>query len=226
MILTFLPVRSDEDFVILKPSKYSEAKKDSPEKLVELRDFVAKNAKELDQNASLVSIDEFAAKVLPDAMKKHIVLENWITIRDRVLESFLKDYPMLVFALERNRLVQADEHIRRSRIEYEDRRFDQAIKDGAFACEAMLNIYYRKNFGKSPDRLNLEDLLSKMRDIIQEELGPEVFSDLEFIRKWRNTVSHPQEFEIVVDKQKALQVVARAEMSIELFKNLLNPFSP
>jgi HEPN domain-containing protein len=217
-----IPLEGDQNFVIAKPSEYKKAKKEFPEKLLELKDVLPK----MNKNASLVSVDEFVAKVLPDSEKKHVILENWITIRDRVLEGILKEYPLLILALEKNRLVQADDSIRKSRRDYEDEKFDDAIKAAAFACEAILYVYYRKNYGKIPGRpYGLEDLLSSMSDKILEELGQEVIYDLQFIRKWRNMVTHPQEFEVVVEKKDALQVVARAEMSIELFKNLLNPFS-
>jgi HEPN domain-containing protein len=216
-----IPLEGDKTIVIAKPSEYKDAKKECPSRLVELR----KNVTGMNPNASFLSTDEFVARLIQDPNKKVLILENWVNIRDKVFEGILKEYPMLVFALEKNRLIQAEDNIRKARRDYEDTKFDDAIKAAAFACEAILYVYYHKNFGKLPNRpYGLEDLLSSMNDKIQEDLGEEVIFDLQFIRKWRNKVTHPQDFQVIVENKDALQVISRAELSIELLKDLLNPY--
>jgi HEPN domain-containing protein len=176
------------------------------------------------QPASLVSVDGFVAEVIPDPEKKHIIFENWIMIREKVLKSFLKEYPVLVFALEQKRISQAEILLKQSRREFEDGKFDHVVTDSAKACEALLNVLYHKNYGEAPFHLEFGDFLYRMKELIETELGSLVYTDLDFIRYWRNLVVHPQEYEITLDKKTAFQVIARSEMFYELFKNVLNPF--
>lgn len=210
-----------QNFVIIKPSEYKKAKKDSPEQLRNLRETLPK----LKKNAFLVSVDEFVAKFISDPEKKQVVLENWEAIRERVLEALLKDYPMLVLALENNQVSQAEDFLKRSRRLLEDGDLDHAVIDAARACEALLNVLYHKNYGKAPVRLELGDFLSTMRADIETELGLEVYNDLEYVRRWRNLVVHPQESKFTLEKNTVLQIVARSEMFHELLSNiLLKPF--
>jgi len=212
------PLRPNcQNFVIVEPSEYKKAKKVSPEKLRELRETLPR----VNEQASFVSIDEFVAKFIADPEKKQIVLENWVTIRERVLEALLKGNPIIVLALENTQIRNAEDLLKQSRRLLEDGDLDHAVIDAVRACEALLNVLYHKNFGKAPERLELGDFISTMRTEIQTEFGVEVYNDLEYIRRWRNLVVHLEEAGSTLEKNTALQVVARTEMFHELLNNIL-----
>ena len=59
----------------------------------------------------------------------------------------------------------------------------------------------------------------------EEEFGENVYTDLKFIRDWRNKVSHPEHIISPPDGAEALQVIKRADMFCDLFKEMFKPFS-
>jgi hypothetical protein len=204
------------NLVIIKPSVYKKAKQDSPEKLQMLRETLPK----LEENVSLVSVDELVAKFIPEPEKKQIVVQNWEAIRERVLEALLKDYPMMVLALENDRLAQAEELLKQSRRRLEDGDLDHAVLDAARACEALLNVLYHKNRGKS-EPLQFGELLGFLKADIETDLGPEVYSDLEYIRRCRNPDVHIPQRVVFLEKNMVLQVVVRSELFHEVLSDML-----
>jgi hypothetical protein len=109
---------------------------------------------------------------------------------------------------------------------FEDEKLDLSIRDAGLACETLLNIWYHKHYGKLPDRKTFGPLLEELREIIQSDLGTLTYSDLEFIKDWRNKIEHPQPDNYTLDKKTALQVLARSETFSSALSRLLNPFKP
>jgi HEPN domain-containing protein len=209
---------SCQNCVVVHPATYKEVKKLKPEKFAEVKEVLDK------ENVLLLSTDEFAGRFIPNTEKKNIVLENWIVLRNKVLDTLHKEWPILVYALKTKQLSNIDEQINLARREYEENRFEHSIRDAGLACEALLSILYYRDKGKEPDRLTFDELLYSTKDLIEQEFGLLVHSDLEFVREWRNRVSHPQKEEVTLDRKTALQVIRRSEMFHELFKATFKPF--
>lgn len=209
---------SCQNYIVIHPVTYKSVKKLQPKKFEEVREDLAK------ENVLLLSIDEFVGRFIPNTEKKHIVLENWIALRDKILQRLHKQWSILVIASKAKQLSKIDERFRLARGEYEKNQFEHSIRDAGLACEALLSILYYRDKGKEPDHLTFNDLLYSIKDLIEREFGSLVHSDLEFIRDWRNKVSHAQKTEYTLDRATALQVVKRSEMFYELFKTTFTPF--
>lgn len=231
MPLGFLVAKSEEEwlvagsidpscknYIVVHPVTYSQAKEKHPDKLRELRNALS------DENVSLLSTDEFVGRFAPDTERKHILLENWCAIRDTVLENLRKEFPIVVYASKIQQLMQTGERLKASRRECEACDLEHAIRDAGFACESLLSVLYYKEKGKEPENLTFNDLLISVKEVIETEFGPLVYSDLEFIRDWRNIVSHPQKTAYALDSKITLQVVSRSEIFYELFKHAFRPF--
>jgi len=209
---------SCKNYIVVHPATYREAKKKYPDKLMELHGTLS------EESVSLLSVDEFVGRFVSDTERKHILLENWCAIRDAVLESLHKEFPMLVYASKIQQLVQTGERLKASRREFEAGNLEHAIRDAGFACETLLSILYYREKGKEPENLTFNDLLSSVKEVIETEFGSLVYHDLEFIRDWRNVVSHPQKKAYTLDSNITLQVISRSEVFYELFKHAFRPF--
>jgi hypothetical protein len=207
------------NFIVVHPETFKDAKKADPNKLDKLRNWLSK------ENVALVSIDEFAHKFASPKEKKAI-LKEWVSIRNGSLEDLEKENPIVVYALQRNRIVEIEEHLKKSRRELEDGDFENSIRDASFASESLLYVLYHKNHGKEPtEDLTFNQLLCSEKEMIISQLGALVHADLEFIRDWRNNVSHPKKDLRLLDKKTVLEVVYRSEGFYQLVKSSIYPFS-
>lgn len=168
----------------------------------------------------ILSTGEFVAKFIPNTDKRHIIEENWKSLRKKIVQNLQKKWPILIFATHEQQLSDVNEQIRTSRIKYETRSFGDAIKDAGVACEGLLQILYSvyisRNRKKSTAELEFYDLLCSLKEVLNEDFGSNIWQDLDFIRIWRNNVVHPGKEK--PDGAITLQVITKAELFNELFK--------
>jgi hypothetical protein len=213
---------SCSNYILVDPATFKRTRRDSAERLKNLHDLL------LSENILLVSVDEFADKFI-SRDKKDSELENWISVRNQTLEHLLKKNPILVIALEWEKLNDVEVHLKASRQEYENAAtrtdFEHAIRDATYACEALLQILYHKYFGReAPSNFTWDDLLNSLEETIKSEFITLVYSDLKFLQNWRNYVSHPKDKIPVLNRNIAFQVVNRSQAFYESVKASLNQF--
>lgn len=164
----------------------------------------------------ILSTGEFVARFIPDSEKRHVVEENWMSLRRKIVENLQKEYPILIKSIHEQELSEVDDRIRASRLKYENLLFDDAIKDAGVACESLLQVLYSIFVSKKTvGELTFHDLQCALREVLIEKFGSIVYGDLEFIRNWRNNVVHPSRQE--PNDAITLQVITRAELFHKLF---------
>lgn len=164
----------------------------------------------------ILSTGEFVAKFIPDSEKRHVVEENWKSLRRKIVENLRKKYSILIKSIHEQELSEVDKRIRASRLKYESLLFDDAIKDAGVACEGLLQVLYSIFVSKKTvGELTFNDLQCALREVLTEKFGSIVYGDLEFIRNWRNNVVHPGRQE--PNDAITLQVITRAELFHKLF---------
>jgi len=205
------------NYIVIHPVTYGLVKEKRPKDFQELRSLLA------EENVPLLSTDEFAHRFIPQSQKKYVTLENWISIRDRVLEKLHKNWRILISASKMEQLAEVSKLFRDAHAEYEQQHFAHAIMDVGRGCEALLGILYYMEKGKEPEpNMGFNDLLDSVKDMIEGEFGKNVFDDLAFIRDWRNKVAHPNI--VLPTATVTLQVMRRSEIFYELFKGVFKPF--
>lgn len=165
----------------------------------------------------ILSTGEFVAKFIANHERRHMIEENWNSLRERIVQNLQKKWPILIGATHEQQLSDANERIREARIKYETRSFGDAIKDAGVACESLLQILYSVYVPKTPvEELNFYDLLCALKEFLSEEFGSSIYQDLDFVRIWRNNVVHAGREK--PDSAITLQVITRAELFNKLFK--------
>jgi hypothetical protein len=165
----------------------------------------------------ILSTGEFVAKLIPDNEKRHLIEENWNSLREKIVKDLRKKWPILIFAADAQQISETSELIRKSRIKYETHSFEDAIKDAGIACESLLQILYSVYVSKkTTEELEFYELLCALKEVLAEKFGSNIYQDLDFVRTWRNNVVHPKREK--PDEAITLQVVTRAELFNELFK--------
>lgn len=201
--------KSDTNYIVVHPSTYYEAKL----KFKELNNYLYE---QLGQRIILTS-DEFLHKFIPGKKEKEVALEEWVLIREEILGNVRKDWPNLIFATHSKLLSKMVEKISSAEGKYRlgPPHYSDAIKDAALACEGLLNVLNDvinpKQSARTPRYV---ELLFGLKEIIKERFGENMFSDLDYIRKCRNEVSHPTPEE--PDGLITFQVVTRAKMFYDL----------
>ncbi|MEM3365384.1 MAG: hypothetical protein QXM93_03070 [Candidatus Methanomethyliaceae archaeon] len=164
----------------------------------------------------LLSTGEFTSKIIPNDIERHVVEQNWASLRDNILEQLQKEWPILVFATQKQQFEVAEERIYKAKVKHEAKEFEEAIMNAGVCCESLLQIYYSMYYSKKLYKNEFYDLLCTLKDIITEKFGECIYNDLDFIREWRNKVVHPSpEKPSEID---SLQILRKAELFYELFK--------
>jgi hypothetical protein len=158
---------------------------------------------------------------LPDEFIKADIekaLGNWVTLRNRALEEFKIDYPVLVKALERKEFETIDKKLKKAGRACEDGRFEDAVKDAGSACESLLDILYHRVNGKPKPKEPIGRTLGMLKTNMEGMFGAPVYHDLNFIISTRNDATHPRTLPIEITKRTALQVIERTKIFYELLK--------
>lgn len=165
----------------------------------------------------VLSTGEFVAKFIPNHEKRHIIEENWKSLRAKIVEDLQKKWPVLIFATHEQQLSDVSERIRKSKIKYQTHFFEDAIKDAGVACESLLQILHSVYVSKKAAKeLEFYDILCALKEVLTENFGGNIYQDLDFVRIWRNNVVHPRREK--PDDAVTLQVITKAELFHELFK--------
>lgn len=178
----------------------------------------AKNrVKEYTKGDQLLSTGEFVSRFFPIREERYVVEQNWTLLRERLLGDLQKEWPILIYAVQQQKLVDVEEQLRKARLKYEMNNFEDAIKDAGVSCEGLLQVLC-SIFGKRELEKEMEfyDLLCALRNAIIEQFGDDVYHDLDLIREWRNKVVHPSG--VKPDDASTLRVITKAELFFELFK--------
>lgn len=165
----------------------------------------------------LVSADQFA-DLFVNSDKIMDIYGNWVYYRDVALENFKVSHPFLVKGLERKKFEDIDKKLKRAKREYEDNKYEDAVRDAGSACETLLGILYHRNKGRQKKPMTAGKLLGELRTNIEAVFGTLVYVDLDFIIEHRNKVIHPSSIPQELSKRTAIQVVDRTRIFYELLK--------
>lgn len=205
------------NYVLVRPQTYKDARKQFSDRLQQIIDKLAV------ENIQLLSIDEFADKFVPRE-NKDIELTKWVNIRTEILESLKTNNPILIIALEWEKINNIESHLKKARQEFENPRdnldYENAVRNATKAVEELLQVLYHKHFGKKPEGLTWQPLQDKLREILNDEFGDVILSDLSFLKSWRNDEVHPSDS--ILTKNIVLQVITRSEAFYEAVKATLS----
>lgn len=202
--------KSLRNYVVVHPSTYKQAKMDFKK--------LSKYLYERTGQQILFSVEGFIHKFFPIKDKKYIIKENWALIREKILWNTRKKWPIIVHSTHSNQLSDIQRRLKDATLKYEmgERYFEDAVRDAALACEEILQVIHEIYVPKSARKdMHFYDFLCELREIIVDEFGKKVYDDLDFIRIWRNKVSHtpPEKPNDLI----TFQVVERSKMFYEVF---------
>jgi len=201
--------KSCSNYVLVHPKLSRQAKKTFMQAKEKMQQSIGQDL--------ILSTGEFVAKLIPDDEKRHVIEENWNSLREKFVKDLRKKWPILIYSADAQQLSEANELIRSSRIKYETHSFEDAIKDAGVACESLLQILYSVYVSaKNEEELEFHDLLCALKEVLNEKFRGNLYQDLDFIRTWRNNVVHPKREK--PDDAITLQVVTKTELFNQLFK--------
>lgn len=164
----------------------------------------------------LLATGEFTSLMIPDKDQRHIVEQNWVSLRSILLSDLQKEWPALVYATQQTKIADIEERVQKAKIKHESNEFEESIRNAGVSCEGMLQILYSIYGLKELDKPEYSDLLCSLREVIIEQFGDLIYEDLDFIREWRNAVVHPSSMK--PNELDSLQVVRKTELFHEMFK--------
>lgn len=176
--------------------------------------------KQLEGEDVVLSTGEFVSKFIPDENNRKIVEANWEVLRKKIMGAFQKEWPILTYSINKQQLLDIRERLHKARLKFEMRHdLEEAVKDAGLVCECLLQVLYSMYPKRIKERMDFNDLLNNLKDIIVEDYGEDVYRDLDLIREWRNKVLHPPI--TIPDACAALKIVTKTELFHELFHEKL-----
>jgi hypothetical protein len=164
----------------------------------------------------LLSTYELINRFIKKSEEQKIVENGWNKLFNKAVSDFKSKYPYIIDCEEKTKIEKIKNNLKNAKAKLNSDNFEDAIRDAGIVCEAILEILGRKQGLTREESKNYEFLLGQLGSYINQEYGKEVHDDLDFIKKWRNSVSHPHEQS--PNKNNATQVVRRAELFFELFE--------
>lgn len=166
------------------------------------------------------TIEGFLHFMIPDDTKKKVIKEDWIEIRENIYSNIRSEYPFLYRAAHSKRIDRIRELVQNaeSKFAFDYRgNYRDVIAESAIACEHILLVLYDIHIKRISDqnRLMLHDLIEQLRPILDEQYTENTYSDLHYIRKWRNPSVHASEIE--VDELNTYQVLSRMKLFYKQF---------
>jgi hypothetical protein len=164
----------------------------------------------------VLSTGQFVSKFIPDETKRKTVEANWEVLREKILGMLQKEWQILVYSIHDEQLSDIRTRLRKARQKYElGVEFEDSVKDAGISCEGLLQILHSIYPKKIDKRMDFNELLCDLKEIIIEEFGEDIYQDLNLIRVWRNNVLHPPVTK--PDANIALKILSKAELFHELF---------
>ncbi len=91
------------------------------------------------------------------ANNREAELTKWVNIRTDTLESLKANSPILIIALEWEKINNVESHLKKAIEEFENPRddldYENAVRNATKGVEELLQILYHKHFGKKPQGL-------------------------------------------------------------------------
>jgi len=200
-------------YYVIHPRLFRKAKEDC-------KDFAERLRKEMGCDLVL-STGQFAAKYLPDKEKREIVEANWVCLRERILGEFQKKWKLLTYALYKEDIEDSRNELRKARLKLDSGNdLEEAVFHAGVACEGLLKaLHSSERDEKIHERMGFDDYLNVLSDLLRDEFGEDIFSDLKLVKEWRNKVAHaPRK---IPDSRTALKIVNKAELFQKLFDDYL-----
>jgi hypothetical protein len=164
----------------------------------------------------VLSPGQFVSRFITDEERKRIVEANWDNLRDRMLAKFQAEWRILIFSLHDKQLSESRDQLRKARLKFESGTdYQGSVLDAGIACEGLLKILHSVFPKRLQEKMEFNDYLCDVKQIIIEDYGEDIYKDLDFIREWRNKVAHPPV--VVPTSNIALKVLTKTELFQNLF---------
>jgi hypothetical protein len=92
---------------------------------------------------------------------------------------------------------------------------EELIRKATKGVEGLLLAIYWKVFKEEPEKAEFNFMLSKLREVLEEEYGTDVYHDLEYLHGERNFSSHTGH--PAPDAENTLKVIHRSKLFLDLF---------
>jgi len=173
---------------------------------------------------SFHTVDGLLHHLIQDDVKKAVIKEDWIKIRNILLTNIQSEYPFLYRASHSNRIERIHKYVKNAESKFAfnyQSNYRDVISDSAIVCEEILTILYEINIDRiNPNnRLTLNDMINQLKPVLNKQYTKNTYHDLHFIRMWRNPSVHASEVE--PDELNTFQVLSRMKLFYEQFiKNM------
>jgi hypothetical protein len=139
----------------------------------------------------LFNVDEFLFKRAGTDEARRKLVDEWREVRKMVASDLFARKPWLASSANQRALLEVEEKILKAERLLQQGDLEYSVREVGLACEMLLTLIYLTTTGSQSTDLTYNDLLEKSKDAIIDSLGQDAYSDLEFIKYWRNNVSHP-----------------------------------
>lgn len=171
------------------------------------------------------STGQFACRFIADEEKRKLIEANWQNLREKILRDFQKEWPILINSVHEKQLAESREQLRKARLTFElGNDLRGAVLEAGIASEGILKILHSVYGKETGEKMDFNDYLCDVRDTIIEDYGKDIYSDLDFLREWRNKTAHPPM--TVPNRTEALKVLTKAELFQDLFLNSIRRHYP
>lgn len=169
--------------------------------------------------------EEFVSDFLRDEFSDY--KDYFKRCRDEAIAKLESAYPFIPMVRELSLISSSRNNILNAVHESEasspsDRDIANIMRDLTLGIEGLLQASHNMLFGaKKNQRIEFNELLSSLRTDIIDDYGEDVWDDLQYLRKLRNSVSHPGDYKVNInDMSKA---AARSRLFLKLFDNSKQP---
>lgn len=162
------------------------------------------------------SADEFIDKYLSDQQSDY--KEEFKGIIQFAKKNLEKEFPFLSIAKHLSGISNARNEIKEAiykSIDLNHNDPSELIRKATKGVEGLLLAIYWKTFNAEPDRIEFNFMLSKLKEVLEEEYGRDIYLDLEFLHRERNFSSHTGHPE--PGPYEMMKVIQRSKLFLDLF---------
>ena len=92
---------------------------------------------------------------------------------------------------------------------------EELIRKATKGVEGLILAIYWKIFKEEPEKVEFNFMLSKLREVVEEDYGTDIYHDLEYLHMERNFSSHSGH--PAPDADETLKVIHRSKLFLDLF---------